>query len=307
MNKYSIIISFFICLLSCQQDREQEKGLESKDQFVSGVKDQCPDFLLERKNDNLNISVLLDLSDRIELPNQQSKDSAYISSLAKAFNSHIKTKKLGLLYDKLGVFFEPVPLDRNINMMSESLKISYIRGVSKNKWMPKTASLYDSVPSQMYNLVRKGARKNKYPGSDIWRFFKDHVKDYAIEDCRRNVLVILTDGYMYYDKTIMNDKNRTSYLTPQSLRKLHLNTRNWQGDIEKRNLGFIPATSNLDDLEVLVIGITAQNDENPYTPDIIKAYWSRWFEEMGVKNYKIKNADIPTNMENVISDFILNK
>jgi len=105
----------------------------------------------------------------------------------------------------------------------------------------------------------------------------------------------------------MNDKSRTSYLTPQSLRKLQLNTTNWKEFIEKRNLGFIPATQDLDDLEVLVIGITDQNSENPYAPDIIKTYWSKWFDEMGIKRYKIKNADLPTNMEKVISDFILNK
>ena len=90
-----------------------------------------------------------------------------------------------------------------------------------------------------------------------------------------------------------------------SLRKLQLNATSWKEDIENRNLGFVPATHNLNDLEVLVIGITDQNKENPYTPDIIKMYWSKWFDEMGVKKYKIKNSDIPTNMEKVISDFIL--
>ena len=309
MNKYIVILSVGFLLISCKRDIDEKmiEELDSQSQNNISQSNDCPDYLQKRKQDNLNVSILLDLSNRIETPNQQANDSAYISSLANVFNTHVKNKKLGLLYDKMQVFFDPIPLDQRINKSAESLKIFYVKGVSKSVWMPRTTSLYDSVPSQMYDLVREGAKKNKYPGSDIWRFFKDHVQDYAIEDCRRNVLVILTDGYMYYDKTVMKDKNRTSYLTPKSLRGLQLNTSSWKEDIEKRNLGFISATEGLDDLEVLVIGITAQNDENPYTPDIIKAYWSRWFEEMGVKNYKIKNADIPTNMEKVISDFILNK
>lgn len=292
--------------IACRNDiaKNVKEDSTSNTADIINQEGNCLDYLQKVKRDNLNISILLDLSNRIELPNQQSNDSAYISSLAKVFNTHVKHKKLGLLYDKMQVFFDPTPVDSRINRNSELLKISYIKGVSKKIWMPKTLKLYDSIPSKIYNLVREGAQRNGYPGSDIWRFFSDHVKDYVIEDCRRNVLVILTDGYMYYDKTKMTDRSRTSFLTPQTLRKLQLNRPNWKEDFERKNLGFIPATYNLNDLEVLVIGITDQNNENPYTPDIIKLYWSKWFDEMGIKKYKIKNADIPTNMEKVISDFI---
>ncbi|MFC4635495.1 hypothetical protein ACFO3O_16415 [Dokdonia ponticola] len=308
MNKLLIILGIGFLLITCKGDVNEEVAQKQESQRDHrSISSDCPDFLQKRKQDNLNISILLDLSNRIELSNQQAKDSAYISSLAKVFNTHIKNKKLGLLYDKMQVFFDPIPLDQRINKNAELLKVSYVKGVSKDILMPETLKLYDSIPSQIYDLVRKGSKKNGYPGSDIWRFFKDHVKDYVVENCRRNVLVILTDGYMYYDKTVMKDKNRTSFLTPQSLRKLQLNNSSWKEDLEKRNLGFIPATSNLEDLEVLVIGITDQNNENPYTPDIIKTYWSRWFDEMGIKKYKIKNSDIPTNIETVIADFILNK
>lgn len=295
---------------SCQQDisinKEEIKVSENKNQLESKTEGHCPDYLLERKNNNLNISILLDLSNRIELPNQQSKDAAYISSLAKVFNSHIKTKKLGLLYDKMEMFFEPVPSDSNINKMSESLKISYIRGVSKNEWMPKTSKLYDSIPGEIYNLVKQRAGRKGYPGSDTWRFFKDHVKDYCIEECRRNILIILTDGYMYHEGSVMQKGSKTSYLTPKSLRSLQLNTANWEERIAQKNLGFIPATDHLEDLEILVIGITDQNKENPYAVDIIKAYWSDWFESMGVTSdrYKIKTADIPSSIEKVMYDFI---
>ena len=104
----------------------------------------------------------------------------------------------------------------------------------------------------------------------------------------------------------MRSENRTSFLTPQSLRTWGLNKSTWKADFEKRNLGFIPATTGLADLEILVIGITDQNNENPYALDIIKKYWAQWFEEMGVKreNYKIKSADLPSSIEKVINDFI---
>ncbi|WP_142783812.1 hypothetical protein [Changchengzhania lutea] len=308
MKKVILTSCILIFFVSCSNDKkEKSKDLTSDKNQKIHAKNDCPDYLLTRKQENLNISILLDLSDRIDLPNQQAKDSAYILSLAKAFNTHIKSKKLGLLYDKMEVFFEPVPKDPKINQISNQLKISYIKGVSKKEWMPKTVSLYENTPSLIYNQARLSFKKGGYPGSDTWRFFKDHVKDYCIERCRRNILVILTDGYMYHEKSIRNNKNQTSYLTPQYLSKLALNTPNWKEIMEKRNLGFIPANKNLNDLEVLVIGIENQNSKHPYAQDIIEAYWYNWLQSMGVKKPKIKNSDLPSNIEKIIFNFILNK
>lgn len=310
MRRTIIILVAAILFISCKNDTNGKTDIQrSNDKKelnnISGA--GCPDYIKKRKDNNLNISILLDLSSRIDLPNQQIKDSAYIISLARTFNEHIKQKRLGLLYDKMELFFEPAPSNPKINELSHQLKISYVKGVSKNEWIPKTYQLYETIPTHIYELAREDSDKIGYPGSDTWRFFKDHVKDYCIEDCRRNILVVLTDGYMYYHKTIMKNGNRTSYLTPSSLDKLNLNKGNWKKEIEKRDMGFIPATTDLQDLEVLVIGTTSLNDKNPYAKDIIEAYWSKWFEEMGVKKYKIKNADIPPNIEKVIFDFILNE
>lgn len=269
----------------------------------------CEDYILENKTNNLNISILLDLSDRIDLPQQQIKDSSYILSLAKSFNSHVKGKKLGLLYDKMEVFFEPAPSNAEINTLAEQLKIGYVKGVSKEEWMPKTLERYASMPTQIYELARAASKGKEYPGSDVWNFFKYQVKDYCMDECHRNILVILTDGYMYYDKSVMKQMNKTSYLTPNLLAQLNLNKSDWKEEMEKKDLGFIPATSGLEDLEVLVLGIQNNNESNPYTQDILHAYWEDWLREMGVKesNIKLKNADIPSSMEKVIFDFILNK
>ncbi|WP_203256336.1 hypothetical protein [Hyunsoonleella ulvae] len=308
MKKVILTSCLLIFCMSCAHDKkEKPKDLTVDENQNIYAKNDCPDYLMKRKQENLNISILLDLSDRIDLPNQQVKDSAYILSLAKAFNTHIKNKKLGLLYDKMEVFFEPIPTDPKINKISNQLKISYTKGVSKKEWMPKTISLYENNPSLIYNLARSSSKTSGYPGSDTWRFFKDHVKDYCIESCRRNILVILTDGYMYHEKSIRNNKNQTSYLTPQSLSRLGLNTPNWKEIMEKRNLGFLPANKNLNDLEVLVIGIENQNPRHPYAQDVIEAYWYNWLESMGVKKVKIKNSDLPPNIEKVIFNFILNK
>ena len=208
--------------------------------------------------------------------------------------------------DRIQLFFNPEPSDERINSIAAKLKVNFTKETSKSQ-LEETLKLYSEYPSQLYNLAQEDAKiAEGYPGSDIWRFFKDNVNDYCIDECHRNIIVILTDGYMYYDKTVMKEDNKTSYLTPRSLNALKLNTSNWENDFKTRQLGFIPANKNLNDLEVLVIGITSQNDNNPYTKDIIELYWSDWLKSMNVKNFKIKNADLPSSIEKVISDFINN-
>lgn len=304
LKKFSIIIIVFNLFFCCKDDTKVE-GKIVEEIIKSENSNSCPKFILDQKDNNLNISVLLDLSDRIEETKTKQKDSAYLSSLSRAFAEHVKHKKLIMLEDRMQLFFNPEPSDKKINSIAEKLKITFTKETAKAQ-IEETISLYALKPSELYDLAKADAQNTGgYPGSDIWRFFKDGVKDYCIDNCHRNILVILTDGYMYYDKTVMDKKNRTSYLTPRSLYKLPLNRGDWKGVMEKKGFGFIPATTNLNNLEVLVIGITSHNDKNAYAQDIIEAYWEKWFQEMGVKNYKIKNADIPSNIEKVIYDFIL--
>tara|TARA_R110001606_G_scaffold376284_1_gene534899 strand:- start:168 stop:626 length:459 start_codon:yes stop_codon:yes gene_type:complete len=145
---------------------------------------------------------------------------------------------------------------------------------------------------------------NSYVGSDTWRFFKNKIKDYCIDDNYRNILVILTDGYIFHKNSKIEEDNKTSYLTPQTIRKFKLNTGNWQEKIEKENFGFIPATENLQNLEILVLGINPDN-KNSYEQDVIEKYWSDWFNSMKVNKYESKNASLPSNMDKIIKDFIL--
>jgi hypothetical protein len=294
---------FTACIEETKQEKENQLKIAQKE--MSSI---CPKHILLNKNNNLNISILLDLSDRIEKGNQMEKDSAYLSSLAKAFISHVKTKRLLFLEDRMQLFFNPEPSNQKINEISEKLSIVFTKTSSKNS-IEKSQTLYNKLPSQLYHLAKADAEKHKgYPGSDIWRFFEHDVKDYCIDDCHRNILVILTDGYMYHYKTVMENKGRTSFLTPKRLSRLKLNKPDWRDELEKKDLGFIPATTNLNDLEVLVIGISSDN-ESAYAQDVIEAYWYKWLLEMGVQesNIKIKNADIAKNMEKVIFDFVLNK
>lgn len=260
--------------------------------------------------ENYNISILLDLSDRISLqknPNPTmeyyQRDLGYIKWVSEAFTQHLKSKRIRQIKDKMQLFFNPEPQDPEINSISQKLKITIDKNNASKELLNSINSNYALQTSKIYNSAIKD---NNFIGSDIWSFFDSKVKDQCIENGDRNILVILTDGYMYYESTKMKEGNRTSFITPELIKKNSLNTKDWEEKVQNGDFGFIKANDDLSNLEVLVLGINPSR-ANPYEEKVIKAYWTKWFTEMKVKRFEIKNADLPSNMEKIIKNFILEK
>lgn len=291
-----IIISAFS---SCKEETKSEK-FKHDHQFPN----------LSPNRENLNISVLLDLSDRINPKKYPSpamefylRDVGYLTSIAENFEAHIINKKLIKIDDKIKVFIDPEPSDNTLNIKLNTLKISFDKSNVTKERILETCKKYDSISTLIYEAAIKD---DHYVGSDTWRFVKNKVNDYCVEDGYRNILIILTDGYIFHKNTKMEEANRTTYLTPQDVKRFGFNRPGWKEKFDEQDFGFITTNENLSDLEVLVLGINP-DIKNPYEEDVIRAYWSKWLEEMKVINFEIKQADLPSNMEKVIQDFILTK
>lgn len=296
MKNTAILMMAFGCLMlaSCKEtDAPEEPATKIKD--TSG---------------NLNISILLDLSDRIspqKYPNPTMeyylRDVGYINSVSEAFNQHIKGKKIKHMDDKIQLFFDPAPLKPEINAISKDLKITLTKENVSNERIAGLEKKYRDEPLKLYQLA---IADNNYIGSDTWKFFKTKVNDHCIEEAHRNILVVLTDGYIYYQNSLMQKGNETSYLTPEMIRKNGLNISDWSSKFNDGKYGFIKANEDLSNLEILVLGINP-NIKNPYEEEVIKAYWAKWFEAMKVKRYEIRSGELPSDMDHIIKDFILRK
>jgi len=265
----------------------------------------------KKKQNNLNISILLDLSDRIDTnkyPNQTmqyyKRDLGYINSIADAFKKHLSSKKIITINDRLQMFFDPAPSNSQINSMLKQLKIELTRkNITKEK-LNGIKKEYNNIPPQIYKLALSD---NNYIGSDTWGFFKNKVNNYCIKKEYRNILIILTDGYIYHENNKFMEENRSSYITPVGIKGFGLNKSNWKEKIKNDNYGFIKANENLGDLEILVLGFNpSKKSKNPYEFDVLKAYWGNWFEEMGITKYQIKQTDLPSNLNEFIQTFINN-
>ena len=293
------LILFVTLFMNCKNDSVHKMTTNYPGQDVSNQK--------LNNNQNLNVSILLDLSDRIsplKYPNPTMeyylRDAAYINIIAKEFKQSILRKKIIQIDDKIQLYFAPEPANSKINSYSNQLKFNFNRkNVTKNA-LENLDKSYSEIPEKIYKLA---IDDNKYVGSDTWGFMKNKAKDYCIDQNYRNILVILTDGYIYHKDNKRETDHKTSFLTPQLIRDNNLNNSAWHSKYSEGNYGFIPINQNFKDLEVLVLGINP-DPKNDFEEDVITAYWEDWLNSIGVKKFKIYNADLPSNLEKVIKDFI---
>ncbi|MBV7268028.1 hypothetical protein [Winogradskyella luteola] len=299
MKFFHLLISLTLILTSCKSDEDETKG--------KSITIEEETIKLSPKRPNLNISILLDLSDRInpkKYPNPAmeyfERDLGYIHSIAKSFEWHVRNKRSIKINDHIQLYIDPEPSDSNLNEKINSLNITFTKNNAKRELIMKTSALYDSISKQIYNSA---IEDNNYVGSDIWGFFKTNVEDFCIQENYRNILVILTDGYLYHKYSKLKEGNLTSYLTPQNIRSFQLNKLDWEDKIKNKNFGFIATRDNLEELEVLVLGINPDS-KNPYEQDVILRYWTDWLTKMNVKDFEIKTASLPANMDKIIKEYI---
>ena len=295
----SLVLILSLILIACQDDPKEDSETNLvAEKTESGI---------QQTEQNLNISFLLDLSDRIDpkkYPNEAmdyyKRDAAYIKSVAGAMRNHLNSKRIRQIDDRIQVFFEPEPSNADINEISEKLKFNFSRHNISKDLLKRFDDNYNKYPTDIYNLA---IEDDYYIGSDTWRFFKTNVKDYCLEEGYRNILVIMTNGYIFHKDTKIKQGNRTSYLTPEYIRSANLTSNNWMDIYNEKNFGYIGLEKDLSNLEVLVLGINP-DPKNDFEEEVIRKYWSDWMENMNVKKYKIMKADLPSNMKRIIEDFI---
>lgn len=308
--KYAcLILIISIPIYSCKSDKKELTGEPGHQINISCLDlEELP--TLNSNRNNLNISILLDLSDRIspeKNPNPTMdyylRDIEYINFIKQSLMIHCLNKKTITINDRMQVYFNPPPADSQVNKLTGELKIDLNRSnVSEDKFN-QLCSTYEKAIPEIYSLAISSLN---FPGSDIWGFFKSNIKTYCIQEDYRNILVILTDGYMYHTNNKVRSGNKTTYLTHRDIVSLKLTGGDWNNVYNSNNYGFIPANKDLNNVEILVLGLNPDNS-NPFEEDVLKQYWSDWFLAMGVNadNFDIRTTDLPNNLEESIMNFIL--
>jgi hypothetical protein len=254
----------------------------------------------------LNISILLDLSDRIspnKNPDAQIKDIENIETITQFFTANMKLLNAYNAKGKIKVYLVPPPNNPDINSIVKTLNIDCSKMDNKGR-----KKVYDTLTAlyteKLKNIYNETIISSDWSGSDIWRFFKDDVKDYCIESSSdyRNILIILTDGYIFHEQSRYNFENRFSYLLNSNLSNYR--RQNWKQLVDQRNFGMMTERDDLNDLEVLVLEVKADNRNNKIDEDILPFILKKWFGEMNVSRYEVYRSDLPANTKTRIEKFL---
>lgn len=240
----------------------------------------------------LNISVFLDLSDRLTRkiePSQMSRDTAIICYIVDYFKAHTLGPQILQSKNSIKIFFYPAPHSSDIATLANELSVNMeqYNGKDKRITLENMKAKFQGNLTQIYN---KTISEENWIGCDIWDFFNSRkVDSQCIKKGARNILIILTDGYLFDQNNKIKEGNSYSYILPQTL--------------EQKDASLIVRRKGLNDLEVRILEVNPYTKEQGYKMIPIL---EKWLKEMGIGegNLTVAETDLPTNTYTVIKSFL---
>lgn len=297
--KYLIIFSIVFISTNCISNYEKSDDALNKS--------------ANKKFKQLNVTILLDLSDRISQqknPGQADKDISIILNIVDNFKKYLNVKGVALSRDRIKLVYYPLLNFPQIKDITDSLNINF-----ENLGIIERKAVFNNI-DRMYldNLKRLYSifsNMPEYNGSDLFSYFKHRVVDDCItlDEDYINLLVILSDGYLYSYNNKFKIENRFSYIGPLSTHLTQFrNNPHWERRFNDEDYGFIKIENDLSNLLIIAAEFNPEA-KYPIDFDILKKYWSKWFEEQNVQksNFIILRTDHISQNKNVIEAFFKKK
>lgn len=245
----------------------------------------------EEKRVKHNFIVLLDLSDRLQNPNQIQRDKELISSAFYFFKSFVKQNMYIKSQDKFKVVIAPqqndskselIELENLLRVNLEGLKIS-----QKKKFVDSFEKELPTNIDKLYHLatINKNASSDFF-GADIWQYFNEDLKT-DIDQNAINHLYIITDGYIYFENYNHTLKKANRYSSFQFMSELRGN--DWREKFKEADYGIIPTTQTYPNLQVVVLEIDPKGKFlNEY--ELVETIWIKWLNEMQIQRIEIQKV-----------------
>ncbi|MBS4028339.1 MAG: hypothetical protein KGZ58_06845 [Ignavibacteriales bacterium] len=264
------------------------------------------------KRTQYNLLVLLDLSDRVLKPRQVAKDTAIINYLFDFAVSDAKKNLFVNSRNSFNIIVAPQNTDTVISnaiyriSSSLTIQLNNISAVKRRTSLEKFKLIFFPALSELYSFALKNSN---FVGADIWSFFKNDLKGMLQQtqnqnDSIRNVLIVLTDGYLNFNSEIEKQREIEGFKTSYMERQFRNNPK-WRKKFLTENHGLIPIDEDFGSIEVLVLEINPLFPNQPSELDMIKTYWQQWFTEMKIKRFKIyKTEDNLPLIKQHLNDFL---
>lgn len=244
-------------------------------------KEQVPDTAL-------NVTIYLDLSDRLVrdlTPSQTDRDISIVQHIADIFKKESLGPQLLKTQNHLKVMFYPSPSATEIATLASNLDVN-LAAINVKERKATLQNLGETFKNDLQQIYSQTVQDHNWQGSDIWGFFDHKVVDQqCIRKDSRNILVILTDGYIYDEGNQQQQGNSYNYILPRSLDAME---------------SVITSRKGLANLEVLMLEV------NPYQQaqrTKMISLLEKWFKDMEVSKFVVADTDLPNNTNTVIDNF----
>ena len=245
--------------------------------------------IVNEKDKPWNISIFLDLSDRLTrqlTPSQAERDMTLIRHVTGKVKERIVKQKIIGSKDRIKVFFYPSPNISEITLLSKNLELDMGNMPLKEK-RSSVIKFEDEFSASLKQIYNKTLAAKQWVGSDIWGFFNKQIDTYCIKPTHRNILIILTGGYIFHVNNKQKEGDAYSYISPQTL------------SVPKSSL--IVSRKGLKNLEVMFLEV---NPYDPKTEPKMESVITDWLHAMDVQHSIVAETDIPENTKLYIDNFL---
>ena len=246
----------------------------------------------------LNIIIIADLSDRnLRDKNNLPKfpvdyDQAVIDEVLKIFKENVRKNLYIASKDRITFISLPendkVFSSYGINESALNINISEIDIRSRR------TKLNEYILSFSMNIkkVYSATINEKTIGADIWSFFKYDLEKLLIEGPNfRNVIILLSDGYLYFNKEYK--KNRMSSVNGATF--MNVSQKHYPLSKSIDPIKLLPIGKNFTSTEILLAGIDPIIKYSDQEFAFIHNCWAEWFDSMKIKYEIVKlNKSKPT-------------
>lgn len=234
-----------------------------------------------------NYIIVLDLSDRLLAPHQTEQDIIVIKEVFDRFYHGVITKLIVNSKDRFSIRILPqqypaIDIDRYNNELTLDMGLIHISG--KKVALSEFNDRLINILKKLYEEAAAGKHTTNYAGVNIWRFFNEEI-NYLLDNNYNNHLIILTDGYLDFERNTQDQLNKHNrYTSTRFINKLKCD--DWKEKAYKYDFGILPVTKPHPAASVLVCGINPKKNLLCET-DKLMFFWGKWLREMNYDNYTL--------------------
>jgi hypothetical protein len=260
----------------------------------------CCDENVKTEKTPLNQIILLDLSDRILVPEQLDKDFTLIATAFKSFEKQARQNLVISSKDRFSIKIIPQknsPLNVNYYEDLLQLYLDETEVAAKNKSLVSLSKALPTILENLKNDALYGKTSNAYFGVDIWAYLHDNGMGLS-KPGYENQILILTDGYFDFESQAHVLKDKNQYTSTRFLNDL--TTSNWKEISASQQYGLLPIHLEKN-TQWIVAGISGKKANDILQTEKITYFWEKWLKQSGVKKVGVILNSSKTDMSSKLS------